>query len=108
MPTSAAKSKKPEFDAPTLAAIHLTTLALGKENYKKADIALEELLDQVKVGEVITLPNKEKLPTGHLIPEELRGKKFCVADKFAKKNSIGVGLSARRYEVEEVEEVSRT
>ncbi len=100
------KNSIPKFDAPTLAAMHVMALAIGKENYKKSDLALEVLLKKCKVGEVITLPAKENLSTGEPLPENLRGKKFQVKDKFEKKNSIGVGLSARRFELEEVKEVS--
>jgi len=80
--------------------MHVAALAEGKLRYKQSDVLLEALLKVVKVGEIIALPEAKPIPV------DLRGKKFRVIDKFAKKNSIGVGLSARRYEVEEVEEVS--
>jgi hypothetical protein len=76
--------------------MHVSALADGKKFYKEADAALEALLLKAKVGEVITLADEKPIPV------DLRGKKFQVIDKFAKKNSIGVGLSARRYELEEV------
>ena len=97
MPAAAAKTaKEPKLDKPTLAWMHITALSVGKERYKTADAALDELLKQAKPGEVITLPSDGPCP------KELRGKKFRVDDKFAKKNSIGVGLSARRYELKEI------
>ena len=83
-----------------LTALHVSSLAEGKAGYKQADAALDALLKVAKVGEVIVLPEEKPIPV------DLRGKKFRVIDKFEKKNSIGVGLSARRYEVEEIEEVS--
>lgn len=90
------KPSQPAIDAYTLMAMHVTALAEGKKQYKLADAALDALVDQLRVGQVIELPKTFK------IPEDLRGKKFAIADKFAKRNSIGVGLSARRFEVEEV------
>lgn len=33
---------------------------------------------------------------------KLKGKKFKLVDKFEGKNRIGVGLSARRFELEEI------
>lgn len=89
--------KETKLDKPTLAFLHVAALAEGKAKYKEADAALDALLNQAKANEVIALP------TDHPCPKELRGKKFKVIDKFEKKRSIGVGLSARRYELEEVE-----
>lgn len=80
----------------TLAVRHVVSLARGKKYYKRADAALDALLQQVKAGDVVSLPDAAP------VPKELRGKKFSVVDKFEKKNSIGVGLSARRYELEEI------
>ncbi len=88
--------KSPTLDAATLAALHVSALAEGKAKYKEADAALDALLDVAKVGQVITLPDERPIPV------DLRGKKFKVSDKFEKRNSIGVGLSARRYELKEV------
>lgn len=103
------KKSTPELDSATLAALHVTELAEGKAHYKVADAALDALLAQVKAGTVITLPSERfvSVPTDTAIrkveiPAHLRGKKFQVLDKFAKRNSIGVGLSARRYELEEL------
>ena len=93
------KIKKQSVPA-EIVAMHVSTLAEGKLRYKQADVLLDALLKVVKPGEVIVLPEAKPIPV------DLRGKKFRVIDKFEKKNSIGVGLSARRYEVEEVEEVS--
>ena len=92
-------AKKPsprQLSSTELVALHLSALADGKKFYKEADAALEALLKQAKVGEVIALPVEKPIPVG------LRGKKFAITDKFEKRNSIGVGLSARRYELEEV------
>lgn len=93
--------KKPAASVPAqpseLAARHVQSLALGKKFYKRADAALDELLKTAKAGDVIVLPDRRP------VPSLLRGKKFRVIDKFEKKNSIGVGLSARRFELEEVE-----
>lgn len=103
------KSSTPALDAPTLAALHVVELAEGKFHYKTADAALDVLLQQVKAGEVITLPKERFVSVATdaairklEIPSELRGKKFLVKDKFADRNSIGVGLSARRFELEEL------
>jgi hypothetical protein len=38
------------------------------------------------------------------VPVSLRKQKFRVVDKFASRNSIGVGVSARRYELEPIVE----
>jgi hypothetical protein len=89
-------STTPEISNAELAALHVAALTDGKARYKEADAALDALLKQAKVGEVITLPNQKPIPV------DLRGKKFVISDKFAKRNSIGVGLSARRYELEEL------
>lgn len=116
-----AKAKQPALDAPTLAALHLTAHQLGKAGYKEADIALDAILatakrcrgcGQIRAGQIITIPNVASItipdptePTGKRkleIPKELRGKKFRLLDQFAEKTRIGVGLSARRYELEEV------
>lgn len=92
------KSSIPEISNGELAAIYVAALADGKKFYKQADLALDQLLTQAKVGELITLP------TAKPIPVDLRGKKFQIEDKFAKKNSIGVGQSARRYELKELKQ----
>lgn len=89
---------KPRLNAPNLALLHLHSLREGKERYKAADAALDALLEKKKAGAVI------KLPIGKEVAEELRGKKFRVVDKFKSRNSIGVGLNARRFELEEVTE----
>ncbi|MCU1338861.1 MAG: hypothetical protein JWO19_4442 [Bryobacterales bacterium] len=102
MPSTAPKSartKKPAASVlplETLAVRHVVSLARGKFYYKKADAALDALLKQAKTGDVIVLPNEKPVPTAY------RGKTFRVTDKFASKNSIGVGLSARRFELEEI------
>lgn len=95
MPTAA---RKPKLNAPNLALLHIHSLREGKERYKAADAALDALLEKKKAGAVI------KLPATKGMPEDLRGKKFRVVDKFKSRNSIGVGLSARRFELEEVNE----
>lgn len=97
---SKAKKENPEFLLERMTALHVSALAVGKAKYKEADAALDALLKVAKPGQVIVLPEEKPIPV------DLRGKKFRVKDKFEKKNSIGVGLSARRYELEEVEEVS--
>lgn len=89
-------SKTSTSDAAQLAALHVSALAEGKAKYKIADAALDALLKKKKPGDEILLPDAKPIPT------ELRGKKFRVEDKFSKKNSIGVGLSARRFELKEV------
>jgi hypothetical protein len=102
MTTAAAKSaKKPSVSVlslETLAVRHVVSLDRGKKYYKKADAALDALLKQAKAGDIVSLPDAAP------VPKELRGKKFRVSDKFEKRNSIGVGLSARRYELEEIEQ----
>ena len=99
MATAAKLAKKPSVSVlspEALAVRHVVSLDRGKKYYKKADAALDALLQQSKAGDVISLPDAAP------VPKELRGKKFRVTDKFEKKNSIGVGLSARRYELEEI------
>lgn len=93
-----AAAKKPRLTAPDLALLHLHSLAEGKSRYKIADSALDALLEKKKAGAVI------KLPSGKEVAENLRGRKFRVVDKFKSRNSIGVGLNARRFELEEVNE----
>lgn len=88
----------PLIDPGILAARHLSALAKGKAHYKKSDAALDALLKQKKAGDIVILPD------GHPTPAALRGKKFIVVDKFENRNSIGVGLSARRFEMEELTE----
>jgi hypothetical protein len=87
-------STTPKLDTATLAARHVVSLARGKSHYKKADAALDALLTKAKAGDVITLPDQKPV----------RKAKFRVIDKFASRNSIGVGLSARRYELEPIVE----
>jgi hypothetical protein len=102
MPASAPKSaraKKPAasvLSLETLAVRHVVSLARGKMYYKKADAALDALLRHAKTGDEIILPSEKPVPPAY------RGKKFRVTDKFESRNSIGVGLSARRYELEEI------
>lgn len=99
MATAPKLSKKPSrsvLSPEVLAVKHVVSLDRGKKYYKKADAALDALLQQSKAGDLISLPDAAP------VPKELRGKKFRVIDKFEKKNSIGVGLSARRYELEEI------
>lgn len=105
-----AKTKKAAttrvFETPELAAMHVEALDLGKSKYKEADAALEAIVSQactkcktcgqLVAGQEIQLGDE----TG--IPRELRGKRFRLVDKFASRLSIGVGLSARRFELEEV------
>jgi hypothetical protein len=91
-------STTPKLDTATLAARHVVSLARGKSHYKKADAALDALLKGAKAGDVITLPDQKPVPVS------LRKQKFRVIDKFASRNSIGVGLSARRYELEPIVE----
>lgn len=95
-----AQKENPEFLLERMTALHVSALAEGKAKYKEADAALDALMKIAKPGQIIALPEEKT------IRPSLRGKKFRVKDKFEKKNSIGVGLSARRYELEEVEEVS--
>ncbi len=95
-----ARSKKPSgsvLSLEHLATLHVVSLARGKFYYKKADAALELLLNQAKPGDIILLPDQKPCPPAY------RGKKFKVSDKFENRNSIGVGLSARRFELEEIE-----
>jgi hypothetical protein len=110
MNTSSKPEKKPsgrELPPPEqLTALHVSALTEGKARYKDADAALDLVIQsisercskckQIVAGQVITLPDAKP------IPSELRGKQFKLIDKFEKRNSIGVGLSARRYELEEV------
>jgi hypothetical protein len=100
------KATLPEIPAEQLTALHVASLAEGKVRYKEADAALDHVINslckrcktckQIVAGQVITLPHEKPIPV------ELRGKTFRLIDKFASRNSIGVGLSARRFEVEEV------
>lgn len=84
------------LDLPTLAFHHLSALTRSKAGYKKADAALDALVLQMKPGDLVTLPDSRP------VPSHLRGKKFRLADKFEKRNSIPVGLNARRFGLEEV------
>jgi hypothetical protein len=103
MPSASAKrarTKKPSgsvLSLERLATLHVVSLARGKFYYKKADAALGLLLNSAKPGDIVVLPNEKPCPPAY------RGKKFRVSDKFADRNSIGVGLSARRYELEEID-----
>ncbi len=102
----AKKSSTPELDAPRLCALQVSSLAEGKKKYKEADLALDALIaescekcktcGQLIAGQVIELPDAKPIPV------ELRGKKFKLIDNFAEKTRVGVGLSARRFELEEV------
>lgn len=93
-----------------LASEALVSLALGKACYKhqdhlvetilantrrKADEKLRVKVDRKKIEEQLELLVAEAAAT-------LDGKTYRIADKFEERNSIGVGLSARRYELEEV------
>lgn len=69
----------------------VSALASGKRHYKKSDAAMDALEKVVKAGEVVTIE-----------AGKLKGKQFKLVDKFEGKNRIGVGLSARRYELEEI------
>jgi hypothetical protein len=100
-PKRASSKKKPQASVlplETLAVRHVVSLARGKMYYKKADAALDALLKQAKTGDLIVLPDEKPVPIAY------RGKKFRVTDKFESRNSIGVGLSARRFELEELTE----
>lgn len=70
---------------------HLHASITGKDFYKIADELLDELVAKMKPGQVVKIPHGK-----------LAGKSFRLVDKFAQKNRIGVGMSARRYEFEEV------
>lgn len=91
--------KEKKLTAPDLALLHLVGMKLGKQHYGAADAALDALLLKRKAGAVLTLPKTEE------VPEEFRGKKFQVVDKFADCNSIGVGRKARRFELEPFTEI---
>lgn len=114
MNTATKPAKKPSASVPTqhlpsreeLTALHVSALAEGKAQYKTADAALDHVIEttcercskckQIIAGQIITLPDAKPIPT------ELRGKSFRLVDKFEKRNSIGVGLSARRFELEDL------
>lgn len=97
----------PELPSPAeLTALHVSSLADGKASYKESDLALDHVIEslckrckscgQIVSGQEITLPDAKPIPV------ELRGKKFRIEDKFAERNSIGAGLSVRRFEMKEV------
>ena len=99
--------KRPEIPTTEeLTALHVLSLAEGKTRYKEADAALDHVIQscckrckacgQIVAGQIVQLPDRKPIPV------DLRGKKFRLVDKYAERNSIGVGLSARRFEVEEV------
>jgi hypothetical protein len=93
-----------------LASEALVSLALGKAYYKHQDHLVEALLDATKkrrdlkfAVKVDRAAVKKQLDSAlEMICATIDGKTFAIADKFEDRNSIGVGLSARRYELEEV------
>jgi hypothetical protein len=91
--------KEKKLTAPDLALLHLVSMKLGKQHYGAADAALAALRQKKKAGDVFTLPKTEE------VPEEFRGKKFQLIDKFADRDSIGVGQKARRFELEPFTEI---
>lgn len=103
-------ASKRKLGSADLAALHLFRLGAAKSGYKISDSALEALIEKScprckscgarKAGAIITLPARRS------IPKELRGRKVRVIDKFADRNSIGVGMNARRFELDDVIEPS--
>jgi hypothetical protein len=95
-----------------LFAEHLVLLNLGKACYKRADLLLELLTGQVNRYEPVKITRRclgrkaiaAKLRESQkLIVATIEGKRYAIADKFAKRNAIPVGQNARRFEVEEIE-----
>jgi hypothetical protein len=93
-------------------AEHLTLLALGKACYKRADVILDVLLQHRVENEVVKITSRRlsKKEISKTLREALKlifvtieGKNFAIRDKFADRNSIGVGQSARRFEIDEIE-----
>jgi hypothetical protein len=86
---------------------HVVFLALGKACYKYADVQLEMLLakrNRTAIGLKLDRKevNKRIQEALDLIFATVQGRRFRVSDKFAGRNSIPVGQSARRFELEEV------
>jgi len=89
----------------------LVYLALGKACYKLQDYLLDEIIPgaKKKSNRKIQVPKIDRQAIQKTLEAALgvtiatiEGRTFQVADKFADRNSIGVGLSARRFELEEV------
>lgn len=93
-----AKTKK-KISPAELALLHVHSLEVAKQRYKIADEALRQLRKRKKVGTAIALPDSKD------VAEHLRGKKYCIVDKFADRDAIPVGMNARRFEMEPVTEV---
>lgn len=93
MPKPTKSPEKPE----ALAAKVLRNKDLGKKRYKQSDAGMVEFLKSLPTcahcGNILVPKEPITLPTG---------KKVALVDNFAKKHSMGVGLSARRYEFEEI------
>jgi hypothetical protein len=75
----------------------LTNLARGKKYYKKADAAMDEVLERLPrcgaCGGVVAADITVTLRSG---------KKFKLVDNFAEKHRTNVGQNARRFEFEEM------
>jgi hypothetical protein len=75
----------------------LTNLSRGKQYYKKADAAMDEVLERLPrcgtCGGVMAANITVTLRSG---------KKFKLVDNFAEKHRTNVGQNARRFEFEEV------
>ncbi len=94
-------------------AEHLIMLNLGKSCYKRADSLLEVLTLFQSNRDVPVKITRRSLgrkaiaaklrEAQNLIVATINGKQFVISDKFANRNSIPVGQSARRFEVEEVQ-----
>jgi len=80
---------KPALDHASLVARHLRSLELGKKRYKQSDAALELLVKELRLGEIITLSN---------------GRKFRLVDRYATKTTVFQPCGVRRYQFEEVTE----
>lgn len=96
-----AKPGPQAVDSPAeIAAAHLEFLETGKAGYKAADSALELLIEQSKIDPCPTC-GAQRFKNGGIVkgPD---GKSFRIVDKFSGKNSIPVGQSARRYQLEEI------
>jgi hypothetical protein len=91
-------------------AEHLVMLNLGKACYKRADALLEVALLQPNRHEPAKITKrrlgrkaiaKRLRDAMNLITATVEGRKFVISDKFANRNSVAVGQSARRFEIEE-------
>lgn len=95
-----------------ICAEHLILLHLGKSCYKRADFLLDQLVGQPNRHEPVKITRRSlgrkaiaaKLREAQkLLVATIVGKRFVIADKFAKRNSVPVGQNARRFEVDEIE-----